>query len=370
MFVSAGVCGLEVPLMIDRDRASARYHHPLLLYVIQNKEKIAVTIGREPKVYGNKGNCIDICLLECIREFICSNLKLLQEMSKGDMEEAEFERRLIKGSMGKKIILTEEQFESIRERNWKQALKRFSSIKKDVLDACYVYYKTRMHPIFWTGDREIFETLKESETLTKTPVQSIKSGLQNKYGLNDDMIQISKAANDVEIFILVGNIGDNVEELISDMDKFGFFLSRRIDGSNNFSALRFEPKKQKTVIFNRESSSFLFHLTPTRNLNKIQKEGLIPKSENKKFKYPPRVYFIRGDVPEYRFKDVVEALEGVKEEKDDDYSILTIDRRLLPAEVKFFYDPNFNNCIYTSSRIPPRAIIKVENYVKKDLHNR
>ena len=240
MFVSAGICGLEVPLMIDKDRTSTRYHHPLLLYVIQNKEKTAVTICGEPKVYSNKGDGIDICLLECVKEFICSNLNLLREMAEGGIEEAEFERRLIKGPMGKKIILTEEQLESIRERNWKQALKRFSSIRKDVLDACYVDYKTRMHPIFWTGDREIFETLKESETPTRTPVQSIKSGLQNKYGLNDDMIQISKAANDVEIFILVGNIGGNVEELISDMDKFGFFLSRRIDGSNNFSALRFE----------------------------------------------------------------------------------------------------------------------------------
>jgi hypothetical protein len=96
---------------------------------------------------------------------------------------------------------------------------------------------------------------------------------------------------------------------------------------------------------------FLYHLAPTRNISKILKFGLIPKSRSKKAFHPDRIYLVKN--PEdlnLLFKSFYE------ETKINEWSILEIDTHILEY-LKIYKDPNFKEKgYYTLNTINPIAI--------------
>ena len=64
----------------------------------------------------------------------------------------------------------------------------------------------------------------------------------------------------------------------------------------------------------------LYHVTPTKNIKKILKKGLISKSENIRDKYPNRIYFTRRLGTAEQFIIELKRWKG-----NEEYSIIEID---------------------------------------------
>ena len=79
----------------------------------------------------------------------------------------------------------------------------------------------------------------------------------------------------------------------------------------------------------------LYHVTKRKYLNKILKNGLIPKSENKIEKHPDRIYVLDSLNGAKDFKSILVNIYG-----DEDYIILEIETKLL-NHIKLYYDPTY-----------------------------
>jgi hypothetical protein len=119
--------------------------------------------------------------------------------------------------------------------------------------------------------------------------------------------------------------------------------------------LRFEAKFDEEVVEN--VPSILYHITPTVNVDKILKIGLVPKSRSKASYHPDRVFLSK-------------SLEGIEElgrmfyQKTGirNWTILRINTELIPGDyLKLYTDPNYKSGYYTLNNINPQAIEKIKD---------
>lgn len=107
----------------------------------------------------------------------------------------------------------------------------------------------------------------------------------------------------------------------------------------------------------------LFHLTQKKHINKINKQGLIPKSKNVIEKHPDRIYLFLDEEDAKNFT-VLKDLYSYSDVRMtiDDFILLKIDTRLL-KNLKLYEDPKFDKNIiafYTYDNISPNAISVIE----------
>ena len=106
---------------------------------------------------------------------------------------------------------------------------------------------------------------------------------------------------------------------------------------------------------------YLYHVTRSIYLSKIEKNGLIPKSQAKIEKHPERIYVTDSLDGAENFKGLLEDMYDV-----DDFVILEINTKLL-KNIKLHYDPTYFEsqfdyenspfkAFYTYDNIPPNAI--------------
>ena len=107
--------------------------------------------------------------------------------------------------------------------------------------------------------------------------------------------------------------------------------------------------------------NYLYHITNKKYLDKIKKNGLIPKSKNKIEKYPDRIYITNNIVGAKNIKKDYE-----NKYKNDEWIILKINTKLL-NKIKLYLDPtyfmnleDYNNyeykVCYTYDNIPNESI--------------
>jgi len=102
---------------------------------------------------------------------------------------------------------------------------------------------------------------------------------------------------------------------------------------------------------------FLYHVSPLRSWEKIQKVGLVPKSRSKKAYHPERIYLGKDEKNTASLAPKFYQLEGVK-----DWVLLKINTNMVPGDyLKLYYDPNYEYGYYTLNNIPPQAIEKVKD---------
>jgi hypothetical protein len=107
----------------------------------------------------------------------------------------------------------------------------------------------------------------------------------------------------------------------------------------------------KYDIFIERIPEFLYHLTPTQNVNKILKFGLVPKSRSKKAFHPDRIYLVKNP-------DDLSLLytSFYTETKINKWTILQINTHILEY-LQIYKDPNFKERgYYTLNTIHPIAI--------------
>jgi len=184
-------------------------------------------------------------------------------------------------------------------------------------------------------------------------------------------IDIDKTISDLEKKISEFNYGDifistdfNNKELslglLSLIDSMGYFISAvnlKPDGkltnkndiektliSSDRISIMIEPNYDDKVNFEGE---YLYHTTDSKNLDKIMKYGLIPKTKNTRSFYPERIYLSPNE----------EWMSSIKQElvgdKGGEYVNLRIENF---KGLSLYKDLRFNGGFFTYDNIPPKYI--------------
>ena len=176
----------------------------------------------------------------------------------------------------------------------------------------------------------------------------------------------------------IGNNAEIINDIIHDCDACGWYLSegkyylrnglKQEIQVKNCNSLNFNDEKllkEPLVLtfrakFNAEYKKasvprYLYHIAPTRVLDKILKQGITPRNNGRIASHPERVYLFI-DYP-HNWQEIADNFR--KTNKEEEYVLLKIDKSKINGEVKFYYDSNImldNPAVYTYEPIPPSAI--------------
>ncbi len=127
------------------------------------------------------------------------------------------------------------------------------------------------------------------------------------------------------------------------------------NNQSNIIELQFE-SKYDIELESKIIPSILFHATPTKFVNKILKQGLVPTSKNPLFMFPDRIYL------SFNYTDLTQVLlpDMAKKSKIPDWTIFEVKADSLKNQnvplTKWFKDPNYNGGIYVLKNISPSMI--------------
>ena len=203
------------------------------------------------------------------------------------------------------------------------------------------------------------------------PPDGVIKKITQKYNINPDFIRKVEANNKIAIYLVIAEIGENVQIIRNEMEKMGYFLGhigkRSVINKKKFVELQFEPywQMQDDETDNIKSEySTLYHWTPEYNVKEILANGLEPSNKSKYYYYPPRIYLLKdGDNADY-----TNAFGRALCSRNNDprnngsYVLLGIDIVNLNDNIRFFLDPNSTIGIYTEQQIPPENI----NVIRKE----
>lgn len=207
----------------------------------------------------------------------------------------------------------------------------------------------------------IFEGLIRTYPIEKT-VEYI-----GKYFLLGKNISIEKVENGKEhIVVAIPNVGKNSDIMEKAFDVCGYFLSKTINngicGGVEWITMQFEAKIQEddSEEIRREEKN-LFHLTSLYNKQKILTGGFSPRCRNEIFKYPGRIYFIRGSAGEEEIINLGIQLSQDNNSRGNDlhYVVFDIDVNKIGDEVKIYKDPNYKNGVFIDENIKPDCISRI-----------
>lgn len=258
-----------------------------------------------------------------------------------------------------------------------------NKIRKIVSEALTEYFVENNKPTY-NNPLTLYPFYVLNETLLHSvSVEKVKEYIKDYFKLNDDNFHISNVKNVSVLNVYVYLTQINVEMLEKAMNYLGWFLSYpkinyilqmkemykngKID--NVYLTLQFEPKHQNNITdIIKKQEKTLIHITPSYYIGKIKKIGFSPRTKNKKFDYPNRVYFLRGSVDDNEILKFAEILNYNNENPTNygKYAVITIDVNKLSDTIELFYDPNFDVGVYTCDNIPPNVISNIREIQLKD----
>ena len=164
--------------------------------------------------------------------------------------------------------------------------------------------------------------------------------------------------DEVSVITIILKNGPEIEKIKRFFNTCGWPLAEEYESSTNkpLTVLTFEKRRQEDEI---PVPKFLYHLTPENKVNKILKNGLVPKAQNKLSMHPERIYlFLRKDLTlNYRaYADSFWLAAHKTTSRKDKYALLKIDTLKCRAGFKLYGDPNMVMGVWTFDNIPPEAI--------------
>lgn len=243
-----------------------------------------------------------------------------------------------------------------------------STLDKEDLDSAKIDLRLIPHAVSF--DDIICNVIEDKQYLMESagdslPPDDVIENIVNKYQLDRRLIKKVERANKIYVYVITALIGENVDMIKNDMEIMGYFFGHSgreylIDGQK-YIQLQFEPYCQlQQDITDEIKTQFnaLYHWTPEYHLDDIMTQGLIPLHENKVFNYPPRIYLIKGDVSFNDIKMLGDGLSRINDNENNNgcYVLLGIELSELDYDIKFYYDPNYRNGVFTEQRIPPEYI--------------
>lgn len=110
--------------------------------------------------------------------------------------------------------------------------------------------------------------------------------------------------------------------LFRDISNLGYFIAvtKQVKGNdgNEYMYIAIHPKfiiEVTDKIYSNKINGVLYHITPTKNLAKMNKNGLIPRNSNTYETYPDRIYFYLHINDKYAEKYISEHFKKFKEDK-------------------------------------------------------
>lgn len=198
--------------------------------------------------------------------------------------------------------------------------------------------------------------------------KTVAQNLGRKYLLDRSwQIIVDDGDNDVPILVAIADIKENSKMVIDDMAMAGYFVGYRKEYQKDgmlWQVLQFEPLYPKDNTDEVKKGTIAYHWTPSYNLGDITKNGLVPKSENSHFSYPPRVYIMTRKCDYNRLMALGQTLCLMNKDPRNNgkYALISLRTWKIPKETKFYYDPNMTDAMYTYDVIPPSAILNIEKH--------
>lgn len=268
------------------------------------------------------------------------------------------------------IELSEEQLRAIIKEEIKKVIVNnnnkiisidFTSITYEQAKNQYVDY-TQLHG-FPNYSSTINNFSKKNNSILESSgsksLDEVKKEIINKYFLDDWQFRIITAKNNIEIAMIIPQIYKNEQLINNDMEMMGYFNSiskNVVINGFRYIQMQFEPKYQDNIFNEVKNMGILYHSTLTINVNNIKQNGFMPSSKNNLFNYPNRIYFSKGNSDIRSLIDITIQLSKVNKQNYDDYSIIVIDTNKIPDNIRFYYNPNYQEGVFTEDSIPSNTI--------------
>lgn len=267
-----------------------------------------------------------------------------------------------------KYILTENEIKRIVKESIQEYIEKFrkevfdlSKITPEMAEKQFVDYAT-MEPVGFTVLN--YNKIEEDVNYSR-PLSEVRADMMAKYQWDPWQFVVTQISNNIEIALLIPDYNQNIPTIISDMNKNGYFKGyERSVLINNlpYKELRFEPLYQESERNTVINIGMIFHSTYKNNIPNILQNGLIPDSKNPKFTYSKRVYFSKFTSDIRKICDITVQLANVNHKNVLDYCIITIDTKKIPDNVDFYFDPIYENGIFTNDIIPTECIMSIKTF--------
>lgn len=267
-----------------------------------------------------------------------------------------------------KYILTENEIKRIVKETIQEYIEKFrkevfdlSKITPEMAEKQFVDYAT-MEPVGFTVLN--YNKIEEDVNYSR-PLSEVRADMMAKYQWDTWQFVVTQISNNIEIALLIPDYNQNIPTIISDMNKNGYFKGyERSVLINNlpYKELRFEPLYQDSERNTVINMGMIFHSAYKNNIPNILQNGLIPDSKNPKFTYPKRVYFSKFTSDIRKICDITVQLANVNHKNVLDYCIITIDTKKIPDNVDFYFDPIYENGIFTNDIIPTECIMSIKTF--------
>lgn len=233
---------------------------------------------------------------------------------------------------------------------------------KEEMEKCKGNREAEQHTLY-KAMQALNEQLKLYEGFLKSyPKEAVVRHFTTSSSFKGKIVDINvkeKDNNTFSVNITIGNDAELLMKIIHDMETYGYYLLNKYKEGDNILYI-FEPKyniEATTDIYNKYGGR-IYHTTNTKLIEKIKKNGLIPKTTCMIGDYPDRVYFSYNKNTAIGFAEIKELPD-----KTDRHVLLTIqlDKEEWTRR-KFFYDNNMIDSIYTLENIPPQWIIDMQEF--------
>lgn len=233
-------------------------------------------------------------------------------------------------------------------------------------------FRFRQKYVSFDNPLSIFLSKKSllNEGLINTyPIDKTIKYIKDLFQLSSNNIYKIKSDNGCySIHISFPFVEENFKLIDKSFDFCGYYFATVVNeffvDEVRWLTLQYEPKFQKDCSYNiRLSENHLYHITLNCYEQSILKNGLCPKSKNKLFSYPNRIYFVKGSCSDETLIRLTRMLNSGNNNIHNNgiYSIFDVDLNLIPKNIKIFYDNNYIFGLYITDNISPKCIKKIGN---------
>lgn len=206
------------------------------------------------------------------------------------------------------------------------------------------------------------------EGLIRTyPIETLKKYVCRALQFNEKQFQIKEKNGQKCASIYYYYDEETKEWIIKAMNLGGYYMAQERIGkgaNKGLGELKFEPKFEDDIFGQIvETCKVLYHISEKKNTNRIRHIGICSRSNCAIFNYPARIYLLKDNVNEQFILNLAKTLSVSKYGKyvHVDYSLITINPKLLPKDTRFYEDANLPQGIFMYGNISPKCIIEIKD---------
>ena len=246
--------------------------------------------------------------------------------------------------MDKKIILTENQFKQLLGHVVKENLYKPHGIESLPVNV----FKNRIDEGMYKTYSIDFVVRHFCQYVGFTDDYS--KFLSNPDVYNGFITKVS-AENGLEYIEFVSADDDDVLKTADEALRLcGYYMAFVEEYCKGYVQAGYEKRHEDTITL---KTNKLYHITRRESLPRIMRDGIVPKSRNRKTTHLERTYLFTKDFGFDGFESMAEDLYDRK--STFGYAVIEVDVEGLD-NVTFHYDPNTENGVYTTDNIPPSAL--------------